>query len=1316
MENKLEQVANFSEHLSCVRRLVTCCYANYEPFKGQRTGAVDCQKGDLKRFESLLNALNSADCNDLADVVKDISYTMLTGPVLRDAANFLTVYHNAYTLRQIKDEASLNAVIAEVRGVGSDDSISDFLETLADYSFTYSQSVRRLLLSFLNGKLVHGHEDIRHLAAKVIAQLIYDCRRDIVDDAAKEAYFLNRVKLQVDKFLQRDVTMSNLQSEWIGASLSRFVGALVKKCTAQEIGTCVEAILDSLESYLQDESCSSYIIDTLGALPIEKCNQRCANQINAMLSALITSGDDITRLEVLYLYNALKTRCQYVAIAGLDDVFRRDTAYPIVLNDLYYRINVDDYNRFKGDIDVNAMYLSNLKAATPRVVKLIQIDLLLSAIKAGRVDAFYTAMHFSNILKVSGHMLVRRRAGIALIEVFDQLSNGQKNDIVIELLRSLEIQSYRFAKLVPEVLGALVARLPEVEFYEILLDFSEKVKVFDESVAISILNATALAIRSIGDRVDCTEQLEARIAALLKVMFNGLFHYKPAISQHAIRVFGRSIYRRKLDQRVAALVFKRALKKLLVAMTRESDQFFTHLTKAATLNALSYRLNRYSGEAADQIFAAPQKVAFFPGSYDPFSKAHLKSAVAIRDLGFEVYLAVDEFSWSKRTQPNRIRRKIVEMSIADEYDIYLFGQKYIVNIANRDDLLMLKKTFGKREVYLVMGSDVLTGASAYRREDIKDVINSFSHVLFVRADGMSSTADDAALEKAIANLKGDVIKLALSKEVEHISSTQIRQCIDRKRDISELTEEKSQQYIYDTSLYRHEPRFKDTMTIRSTSVTVVETIDEALLLEISQQFNLDIAELHRLIDDKRRDQELRILLIRDINNDNQLIAYSIFHWLRSGMIYHEFPSDMLSAYIRKHAIGRIVIIDTMMYKPDHHFKHLEQVILTETLAHSLAKDYTYAIYKDAFDNADPTIAQVLRLQGFVDYCDDAGMMIKTVDMTNPITLNLDCKSMIKAPYRNSPVVNAAIEKARRKLQESLCQFKPGHLVLSFDRTMIYEHLIKKICDVNGVSTVEAVPRALGDNMCVTYGNLFKRWRIPNTVTKALHTERFYNDDYRSYEVQNHPNYLDIDIQTRTIKSFQRPVILVDDIIDKGYRLKSILSHFDQEQVEIKKLVVATLSGRGKAWLEMNGIDVAWAYYIPKIKYWFNESMLYPFIGGDAVKRQSAQYGAALSSINLLLPYVFPQFLKDFAGDRMVNFSQTCLSSAKTILQALEAEYLQMYGRGLTLMDLSDVLIAPRLPYKSDFIAYKKNSRPSDIVAADLNYLSKIDHCYGASYE
>lgn len=55
-------------------------------------------------------------------------------------------------------------------------------------------------------------------------------------------------------------------------------------------------------------------------------------------------------------------------------------------------------------------------------------------------------------------------------------------------------------------------------------------------------------------------------------------------------------------------------------------------------------------------------------------------------MGYEVFLAVDEFSWSKKTQPSLIRRRIASMSVADEFHVHLFPYNIPVNIANPGDL------------------------------------------------------------------------------------------------------------------------------------------------------------------------------------------------------------------------------------------------------------------------------------------------------------------------------------------------------------------------------------------------------------------------------------------------------------------------------------------------------------------------------------------------------------------------------------------------------------------------------------------------------
>jgi phosphopantetheine adenylyltransferase len=45
------------------------------------------------------------------------------------------------------------------------------------------------------------------------------------------------------------------------------------------------------------------------------------------------------------------------------------------------------------------------------------------------------------------------------------------------------------------------------------------------------------------------------------------------------------------------------------------------------------------------------EVGLFPGTFDPFSLIHKAICMKSEIWGSTVYMALDEFSWSKKTQP-----------------------------------------------------------------------------------------------------------------------------------------------------------------------------------------------------------------------------------------------------------------------------------------------------------------------------------------------------------------------------------------------------------------------------------------------------------------------------------------------------------------------------------------------------------------------------------------------------------------------------------------------------------------------------------------
>lgn len=137
-------------------------------------------------------------------------------------------------------------------------------------------------------------------------------------------------------------------------------------------------------------------------------------------------------------------------------------------------------------------------------------------------------------------------------------------------------------------------------------------------------------------------------------------------------------------------------------------------------------------------------------------------------------------------------------------------------------------------------------------------------------------------------------------------------------------------------------------------------------------------------------------------------------------------------------------------------------------------------------------------------------------------------------------------------------------------------------------------------MCVPYGPKFLRTPSCPTVTNlTLHVEKCYAPDVRSFTIEEYPDYSPLPGQVRTLRSFHRPIILVDDLLHKGYRIEKLDRVFRQEQLAVDRIVVAVMSGYGRDLMRVQGRRAECEYFIPNLHYWVTESLLYPFIGGDA---------------------------------------------------------------------------------------------------------------------
>ena len=276
-------------------------------------------------------------------------------------------------------------------------------------------------------------------------------------------------------------------------------------------------------------------------------------------------------------------------------------------------------------------------------------------------------------------------------------------------------------------------------------------------MTVSIMLEHFSEYRRRGNEERCDE-LVRRLSGLL---MKGVAHYRDAVSQEAFRTLAERVFVSGTasddeKRRILALTGKRIL--TLIPDTDSEKDAMEFCNNAAALRGIYRFISEYIAEEGPFGLECRRKAAFFPGTFDPFSLGHKAIACTIRDMGYEVYLAIDEFSWSKKTLPHMLRKEILAMSIAAETDMYIFPDDVPVNIANPEDLGRLRSLFEGRDLYIAVGSDVVRNASSYKARPQKNSIHTFNHIVFAREARQTDRGEDEAYP-----VRGKVINLRLGK-------------------------------------------------------------------------------------------------------------------------------------------------------------------------------------------------------------------------------------------------------------------------------------------------------------------------------------------------------------------------------------------------------------------------------------------------------------------------------------------------------------------------------------------------------------------------
>lgn len=1227
--------------------------------------------------------------------------SLMTDDEALRALTLRCVGHNMELMHRLTDQRSFARLLEEARGETDWRRLRAYLAVMESYSLYLHIPQKVQTLTFLYELLMHREGDIRRQAAALLGEIIagfhagYAKERpaDIRPDP-RAITDVDQWRLYLDKILYPDHKLMPQHRRWIGYTLKFAVGSLLSHCPGRE-----ERFLAPVFAYYRrpedlDDYTAFQLLDTAAALPDTAYTASRARQMTDFAAALSLRKDLTIRMAAVLLLDRL-ARLYPEDGRALEAVTAVPDGDSGTLRYLKQDVLSQGAPLLLPEDVVSEIFLDNLKTATPWITKQGNLRLLTDFARSGKSPALHIATHLSNLIKVSDRVTVRHSAGNALLALAPRLTADQRNEVAVELCRGLELGQQEFTKYIPDYLGRFALWLPPAELDEVLDDLRVNLSSSDSRVTASVLDTVGViyeaydAYRSRFPETD--DAYRRRRERLLGLLMRGLSGIDGATRQEALFVLGRRVFGSgELGRHEKRRAFMLTQRKLLSAQDEFPGEGLTFYYRAAMLGKL-YRFiteERLFHKGFD--FGAPRPVAFFPGTFDPFTLSHKGIVRAIRDQGFEVLLAIDEFSWSKKTQPYRLRRRIAAMAVADVFHVSIFPEDFPVNIANPENLHELRAAFPGRSVSIVVGSDVVLHASSYKKSVTPDSIHTFDHVVFRRTEPDAEPADYSCIT-------GKVLELTLPPQLEEISSTRIREAVDANRDISNLIDPTVQEFIYRRGLYLREPQ--DKPVLRTEDLSFLPASPETAEKFLRTMLSVPTAAALRTQIESRGDD---VMVCRD--TDGTILGAASYACLDSARLFARLGDPALSGLVRQNAGGRTLLISGLFVPRGERQSDLCQLLITEVLTLALSREFTYALYLPLEGAVSGYGRQLLTLQGFVPAGDSTDAL--AVDMRCPIVLSRNVDTAVKAPFSSSPRVLAAIAAAHRRLQAALTKLQPGSLVLSLSAGVIYHRLLQRITGRNGVPAEPTTPRVLGPDICVPYGKILRGVAVPNTVTKTLRTDKVYEPDLSTYSIEAYPDYSPLPDQVRTIHAFARPVILVDDMLHDGKRIRRLAPLLAETNTPVDQVLVGYLTGMGRDLMEQLGYDVDAIYYLPNLRLRFVESTLYPFIGGDTVRRSEALPGGLQPAVNRILPYAAPEYT-GMDDETAWELSLCCLENARDILLALETEFRSLYARNLTLSRLGEAVILPLCPDKGGCMTYDLSRAASTYLEGDIELLKRM---------
>ncbi len=1186
--------------------------------------------------------------------------------------------HSFAAMHSLRSENSLLELLDKINNCDSSLEISRYFTLLGQFSLYLTPKQKLLLLNFLFEYLVETEENRRYQAVDLMAEIITSF------DAPYSKYLPPSVDEDIYKVSKAEVLKGYCQRFLAAKGLSATKSTRLAKALAKLFKAVIQkspndfAIIDILLSLIENSKLDLqiYLLESFYEIELADFMKAHLDRFALILERMLKKQ----KSQEFAAYTIYKYA--YVGFTPIDELAFKiiDRKYHLGNEDLFRLLCLKESGEqfVRQKLDYQFLALNNLKRYVPVWQKLLNLDIIAQIVANDSEDYYYWIAHLINLVKLSSAFEVRQKAAKLLSIVFPKLNTAEKNDVVCDLLSGMESDNY--SKTLPAVIGDLISKLRKEDSCEVLDDLNRILESGFETKKIMVLETVSYTLKSWLRQPGFNLASEEANRALA-VLFRGLVQHQQAVQVAAFNAFSSNLFSSYDYLEARYQLLERFLQKFILIMERLPEKLSAQsLNYAHGYNSIYAFLIEYRHEIGDYKCDKKVKVAYFTGSFDPFSLGQKEIVAKLAKNAYDVYIDFDKLQWQRKTQALLLRRRLLELSIADLPSVYLMRTLPVIDRSSDKVEQNLKQLLNAEEVDMVVGEDAVLKQDIY--QDKNTAIKKIPHVII----GRNKRCSKKLLEKME---EFDSAKyMSADLDVTQITPKMIRKALNQGEDISDMVDIFASREIAKRNLYRNEPTFKtDVISTANTSI-LKAPLEPELVAEIKVQFVLDVSEYLN----KRKQY---IFINRNLKT-GKINAVAIY----SALIEEEYQKLRRLETIKRNYselyLENTIKIEFLLARKAKDLENHWLALHTEILVHAHNHGYEYALYQ--VDKNNKQVERHLEMTGYIDVTKKGDYL--TV-FKKPVVIILDAQSAFKDSYRKEPTLRKAIAESRQQLLHALSKERAGIAILAFDRRMLYDKINSIIKNINA-------PKAdckWGKYICVPFGDIYRQWLLPDSVTKTLHTERLYDSSLSYYQIVEKPDYHNVYAQIEIIKAFQKPVLLIDDIVHKGLRLSSLEEDFKSLDVSLAAVVAGISTRMGRSRVINKGYSLHSGYFLNQIESWYVESSLYPFIGGDAVEKEQTQ-DMAIASVNNILPYKLPVGARQHVLS-VARFSDVCLRQCLNILLAIEQVYFRRNKRSLTAKNLSEVFLTARVPENYQHLLFNQAALPSQIIAKDLVSIEQL---------